>query len=72
MVISPILLLFLLTQQVEEDVGMFTRGLYKMEKTFAENPTVQAMASSVKKDISNFKDYLPLIGAVCNSGLRER
>ena len=51
---------------------MFTRGLYKMEKTFSENPTVQAMATSVKKDISEFKEYLPLIGAVCNSGLRTR
>ena len=51
---------------------MLTRGLYKMEKTFSENPTVQAMASSIKSDIANFKEYLPLIGAVCNSGLRER
>ena len=43
-----------------------------MEKTFAENPTVQGMATSVKRDIADFKEYLPLIGAVCNSGLRER
>ena len=32
---------------VEQDIGNFWRGLYKLEKTFAENPNAKMIAEKV-------------------------
>eukprot|EP00058_Branchiostoma_floridae_P012957 XP_002598445.1 hypothetical protein BRAFLDRAFT_83261 [Branchiostoma floridae] len=58
--------------QVENDVGNYWRNLYKLEKGFDDIPNAQKMASKVKTKVDEFKEHLPLIGALCNPGLRDR
>lgn len=58
--------------QVENDTGTFWRGLYKLEKVFNETPNPLKMAQKVKSRVDEFKENLPLIGALFNPGLRER
>ena len=57
---------------VEEAVGGAWRGLYKLEKEFAENPIAKNIASETKKTVEAFRDQLPIVSAICNPGLRER
>lgn len=57
---------------VENDIGVVWRTLYKLEKGFSENPSALKMAQKVKGRVDDFKEYLGLIGALFNPGLRER
>ncbi|XP_078701931.1 dynein axonemal heavy chain 7-like isoform X3 [Branchiostoma floridae x Branchiostoma belcheri] len=58
--------------QVENDVGNYWRNLYKLEKGFDDIPNAQKMANKVKTKVDEFKEHMPLIGALCNPGLRDR
>ena len=57
---------------VENDIGVVWRTLYKLEKGFSENPSALKMAQKVKGRVDDFKEYLGLIAALFNPGLRER
>ena len=57
---------------VENETGIFWRTLYKLEKSFQESPNPLKMAQKVKGRVDDFKEHLPMIGALFNPGLRDR
>uniref|UniRef100_H2Y7L7 Dynein axonemal heavy chain 7 n=1 Tax=Ciona savignyi TaxID=51511 RepID=H2Y7L7_CIOSA len=57
---------------VEQDIGNVWRSLYKLEKTFAENPNAKGIAEKTKSKVEDFKENIPLIQSICNPGLRDR
>ena len=57
---------------VENESGSYWRSLYKLEKTFSDIAAPRIMAASVKREVDDFKENLPLVSALCNQGLRER
>ncbi|KAM3849660.1 dynein axonemal heavy chain 7 [Diretmus argenteus] len=58
--------------KVEEDVGNYTRALYKLEKSFADTPKALSIAATVKAEVEAFREHIPLVQVLCNTGLRER
>ena len=65
-------------EEVEESVMDSFRNIYKLTKTFsgaaggAELPAPLGVAQATLEKLESFKEYLPLIAAVCNPGLRDR
>ncbi|XP_078488802.1 dynein axonemal heavy chain 7 isoform X2 [Ciona intestinalis] len=57
---------------VEQDIGNVWRSLYKLEKTFADNPNAKGIAQKTKTKVDDFKENIPLIQSICNPGLRDR
>jgi len=57
---------------VEDVIDKTTRLLYKSEKLFQDEAAPKALAARVKVVVADFKENLPLVQALCNSGLRER
>ena len=57
---------------VDADVGNYWRTLYKLEKTFSENPNAKKIAERVKEKVEGFKEHIPLVASMCNPGLRDR
>uniref|UniRef100_UPI00398F1DFB dynein axonemal heavy chain 7 isoform X1 n=2 Tax=Pristiophorus japonicus TaxID=55135 RepID=UPI00398F1DFB len=58
--------------QLEADVGNYWRGLYKLERTLIDSPNALKMASTVRKNVEEFKQHIPLVQVMCNPGLRDR
>ena len=59
-------------EEVEEEVSGMWRTLFKLTKTFSDVPGPRRVADSTKSKIDKFKVYLPLLGCICNPGLRDR
>ncbi|GBM99385.1 Dynein heavy chain 7, axonemal [Araneus ventricosus] len=57
---------------VEQEVMTLWRSLYKLEKTFSDNPEPRKIAENVRSTVEKFKDYIPLVQTLCNPGLRDR
>ncbi|WAR10683.1 DYH7-like protein [Mya arenaria] len=57
---------------VEQEVGNFWRGLYKLEKAFDTVPAAKKIAGKVKTKVEEFREHMPLISTLFNPGLRER
>lgn len=57
---------------VDQDIGNYWRTLYKLEKTFDDNPAAKKIATKVKGKVEEFKEHLPLIHTLFNPGLRDR
>ena len=68
----------LVPETIENDVGDMFRKIYKLVKVFSgatgldELPEPTKVAMLLKERIESFKNYLPLISAICNAGLRDR
>ena len=71
-------MLLLHAQKVNLLTCVLCRKLYKLTKTFGGSagietaPVPLAVAEEGKSKVVAFQAYLPLIAAICNSGLRER
>ena len=62
--------------ELESEVGAMWKVNYKMIKVFQEEPDEHAaplrVAQSLKAQVEEFKERLPLISSLCNKGLRDR
>ncbi|KAJ3317485.1 Dynein heavy chain 3, axonemal, partial [Blyttiomyces sp. JEL0837] len=59
-------------ESVEETVGNMWRTVFKLTKTFNDQPVPRKVAEQVKNKLDKFKTHLPLISILRNPGLRER
>nr|KAJ3422605.1 Dynein heavy chain 3, axonemal [Polyrhizophydium stewartii] len=60
------------SEEVEESVSNMFRIMFKLTKTFSEQPVPKKVAESVKNKLEKFKSHLPLITVLRNPGLRDR
>ena len=59
-------------EQVNEEVDSMFRIMYKLSRSFGDQPGPQRIANNVKSKIDKFKIHLPLLGVICNPGIRDR
>ncbi|KAJ3188443.1 Dynein heavy chain 3, axonemal [Gaertneriomyces sp. JEL0708] len=57
---------------VEENVQNMFRIMFKLTKTFTEQPVPRKVADSVKTRLERFRNHLPLLTVLRNPGLRDR
>lgn len=48
------------------------RIMYRLVKTFVNEPDPRAVAETMKQKIEAFKSYIPLLLAICNPGMKPR
>ncbi|KAM9385734.1 dynein axonemal heavy chain 7 [Pholidichthys leucotaenia] len=58
--------------KVENDVGNYSRSLYKLVKSFTEVPSALYIAQTIKSQVEDFKENTPMVQVLCNPGLRNR
>lgn len=59
-------------EEIENEVGDMWRSMYKLTKTFSDQPGPRRIADSVKGKIDKFKQHLPILHTICNPGIRDR
>jgi dynein heavy chain, axonemal len=59
-------------ETVEKDVNEYWKQLYKLERTFQNQPAARKMAVKVRTKVQDFKEYLPLVKTLFNPGMRDR
>ncbi|CAH1130366.1 unnamed protein product [Ceutorhynchus assimilis] len=59
-------------EEIETDVGTYFRNIYKLEKVFAERPATLNLATTVRTNIEEFKENMPIIQTLGNPGMKER
>ncbi|XP_072168572.1 dynein axonemal heavy chain 3-like [Diadema setosum] len=57
---------------VTEEVDSMFRTMYKLSRSFSDQQGPQRIANNVKGKIDKFKQHLPLLGIICNPGIRDR
>lgn len=58
--------------EVKDEVENMWRTLYKLSKTFHDNPGAKRIADMVRAKVEKFRQFVPVLQAICNKGLRER
>ncbi|XP_053982409.1 dynein axonemal heavy chain 7 [Hylaeus volcanicus] len=58
-------------EDIDNDVGLAYRTIYKLEKTFQE-PDLKNLAISVREKIEEFRDHMPIVSTLGNPGLKAR
>ena len=48
------------------------RTMYKLTKSFGDQPGPRNVADRVKGKIDKFKQHLPVLNTICNPGIRDR
>ncbi|ERL86097.1 hypothetical protein D910_03511 [Dendroctonus ponderosae] len=59
-------------EEIETDVGTYYRNVYKLEKVFSETPATLNLATTVREEIEEFKENMPIIQTLGNPGMKER
>lgn len=59
-------------EAVKESVENMWRTLYKLSRTFSDVPGSRRIAELVRGKIDKFKQFLPVLQAICNPGLQDR
>lgn len=59
-------------EEIDNEVGDMWRTMYKLTKTFGDQPGPRRIADSVKGKIDKFKQHLPILHTICNPGIRDR
>ncbi|XP_069698472.1 dynein axonemal heavy chain 7 [Periplaneta americana] len=58
--------------EIDTEVGACYRTIYKLEKVFADQPTVNALAVTVRENIEGFREHMPIVQTLGNPGMKER
>nr|CAI5856319.1 unnamed protein product [Callosobruchus analis] len=58
--------------EITEYVDTVWRTLYKLAKTFSDNPGARRIAEMVRAKVEKFRQFLPVLQTVCNKGLQQR
>ncbi|KAI4465685.1 dynein axonemal heavy chain 7-related [Holotrichia oblita] len=57
---------------IETDVQQYYRVIYKLEKVFAERPATAGLTTTVREQIEEFKEHMPIIQTLGNPGMKDR
>ena len=72
MFVGPGAFVGLNADDIQQEVEGMWRTLYKLSKTFADQPGPRRVADLVRTKIEKFKQHMPVLHTICNPGLRER
>lgn len=59
-------------EDIQNEVDTMFRTVYKLAKSFSDQPGPQRIANNVKGRIEKFKQHMPVLNTICNPGIRER
>ena len=59
-------------EHIQDEVDGMFRTMYKLARSFGDQPGPQRIANNVKGKIDKFKAHLPMLGVICNPGIRDR
>lgn len=59
-------------EDIETDVALYYRTIYKLEKVFSDRPATQGLATTVREQIEEFKSHMPIIQTLGNPGMKPR
>ncbi|XP_071037846.1 dynein axonemal heavy chain 3 [Parasteatoda tepidariorum] len=59
-------------EAIQNQVEEMWRVMFKLDKTFAGQLETRMVAKSLKAKIEKFRNYVPLLLAICNPGIKER
>ncbi|CAH1117610.1 unnamed protein product [Phaedon cochleariae] len=59
-------------ETIETDVGTCFRNIYKLEKIFTDKPATLKLATTVREQIEEFKEHMPIIQTLGNPGMKDR
>ncbi|XP_045470082.1 dynein axonemal heavy chain 7 [Harmonia axyridis] len=59
-------------EEIDTDVGTIYRVIYKLEKQFSDKPAVGGLSTTVREQIEEFKEHMPIIQTLGNPGMKAR
>lgn len=59
-------------EEIRDKVEDMWRIMFKLIKTFAGQVETRAVAETMKGKIEAFRNYVPLLLAICNPGMKKR
>ncbi|GBP05920.1 Dynein heavy chain 7, axonemal [Eumeta japonica] len=59
-------------EDIEADVTAYYKIVYRLEKSFADNPDTFGLASAIRERIDEFKIHMPIIQTLGNPGMKPR
>ncbi|XP_022258936.1 dynein heavy chain 3, axonemal-like, partial [Limulus polyphemus] len=59
-------------EEVKEELEAMWRNVYKLSKSFADQPAPRRVAEHLRDKIESFKTNVPVLHIICNPGLRSR
>ncbi|KAJ8952271.1 hypothetical protein NQ318_007438 [Aromia moschata] len=59
-------------EEIDTDVGTFYRNVYKLEKIFTDRPDTLNLTTTVREEIEEFKEHMPIIQTLGNPGMKAR
>eukprot|EP00762_Andalucia_godoyi_P002130 ANDGO_02526.mRNA.1 Dynein-1-beta heavy chain len=60
------------SEEIDRNVNNAWRVMFKSMKAFKEQPKILAIAEEIKKQLDDFKPFLPLIQSLRQPGMRQR
>ncbi|CAH1793734.1 unnamed protein product, partial [Owenia fusiformis] len=59
-------------ETIDDEVSEMSRNMYKLTKTFSDQPGPRRIADSIKGKIDKFKQHMPILHTICNAGIKDR
>ncbi|XP_054711131.1 dynein axonemal heavy chain 3-like [Uloborus diversus] len=59
-------------EHIRDQVEEMWKVMFRLVKTFAGQPDTRAVAETMKEKIEAFRNYVPLLLAICNPGIKPR
>ncbi|XP_066595663.1 dynein axonemal heavy chain 3 [Prorops nasuta] len=60
------------SEEVKEETETIWRNLYKLSRALTDNPSARRIAELVRGKVEKFKQFLPVLQAVCTPGFQPR